>query len=66
MNGLLKLYDCIYWFGDLNYRINGNRKVVEKMLACTNMYEALKNNDQLHQARRNSRVFEGFEEVEYP
>ena len=62
INGLLQLYDCIYWFGDLNYRINGNRKAVDKMLAC-NMYEALRNNDQLDIARRESRVFEGFEEV---
>lgn len=25
-------FDCVFWSGDLNYRINGNRKMVDHLL----------------------------------
>ena len=51
-----------FWLGDLNYRINGNRKAVDALLAC-DMYDALKNNDQLSITRKVTDVFGGYDEV---
>ena len=41
-----KYYDCVIFMGDMNYRINGNRKVIDKLLDA-NMHEVLMFNDQL-------------------
>lgn len=48
----LKAYfNRVIMMGDMNYRINGNRKVVDKLLQA-NMYEVLLSNDQLTTSMR--------------
>jgi hypothetical protein len=41
-----KYYDCLIFMGDMNYRINGNRNIIDKLLLA-NMHEVLMSNDQL-------------------
>ena len=47
VNKIEKYYDCLIFMGDMNYRINGNRKVIDKLLAA-DMYDVLISNDQLN------------------
>eukprot|EP01043_Picozoa_sp_COSAG02_P046148 COSAG02_NODE_4291_length_5541_cov_2.094267_4_plen_416_part_00 len=54
-------FDMVFWLGDLNYRIDGNRKVVEKLIK-RNAEAALRNNDQLINERNRGNVFQGFRE----
>ncbi|TPX44380.1 hypothetical protein SeLEV6574_g04531 [Synchytrium endobioticum] len=56
-------YDCVFWFGDLNYRIDVPRDVAVKQIAKHN-FEALLNHDQLHHEMRENRAFQGFTEPE--
>jgi hypothetical protein len=42
-----KYHDCLVFMGDMNYRINGNRRVIDKLLDA-NMHEVLMSNDQLN------------------
>ena len=51
----------VFWCGDLNYRIDGNRPVIMKLLR-KNAEAALRNNDQLRNQRGKGLVFEGFRE----
>eukprot|EP00002_Diphylleia_rotans_P032163 TRINITY_DN6732_c0_g1_i2.p1 TRINITY_DN6732_c0_g1~~TRINITY_DN6732_c0_g1_i2.p1 ORF type:complete len:590 (+),score=131.69 TRINITY_DN6732_c0_g1_i2:58-1827(+) len=61
------LYDYTFWLGDLNYRINGNRKLVDAALE-KNLMEVLKANDQLNIQRQEGNVFAGFHEepIDFP
>lgn len=52
-------FDYCFWLGDLNYRINGTRKMVDTLLN-ENLFEVLKNNDQLSISMKNGLVFNGF------
>jgi hypothetical protein len=60
-NGLLSSFDHVFWAGDMNYRINGTRQVVDKLLE-KDMYDVLVNNDQLTLAMMSNSCFEGFVE----
>jgi hypothetical protein len=52
-------FDYIIWCGDMNYRINGNRAIVDKLLKL-NMQDVLLSNDQLTVERKNRNVFNSF------
>jgi hypothetical protein len=54
-------FDMVFWLGDLNYRIDGNRKAVEKLIK-KNAEAALRNNDQLLNEQSRGNVFQGFRE----
>lgn len=56
-------YDYTFWFGDLNYRINGTRKMVDSLLQ-DQMTEVLLANDQLSIERKKGKVFQEFEEAD--
>jgi hypothetical protein len=56
-----KCADITIFMGDLNYRIKGNRSIVDKLLAG-NMYEVLVNNDQLKNNMNQKLVLENFVE----
>lgn len=60
-NPLVTAFDKVFWFGDLNFRINGTREVVDGMLA-NHMHEALLCNDELTMLMRFNRIFTGFAE----
>lgn len=51
--------DVVVFMGDLNYRINGNRSIVSKLLN-SNMHEVLLSNDQLKMNIQKGLVFEKF------
>lgn len=54
-------FDIVFWLGDLNYRIDGNRSAVEK-LVHKRADAALRNNDQLLNQRALGNVFQGYRE----
>ena len=60
-NPLVHSFDCVFWFGDLNFRINGTREVVDGMLE-NHIHDALLCNDQLTMLMRFNRIFSGFAE----
>jgi len=60
-NPLIDNFDYVFWFGDLNFRINGTREVVDGMLE-NHMHDALLCNDQLTMLMRFNRIFSGFAE----
>ena len=49
-------FHYVFWMGDFNYRINGTRNAVDKMLAL-DMHEALIANDQLGIEKKRGNVF---------
>lgn len=61
LNPLIELFDFVVWFGDLNFRINGTREVVDGMLE-NHMHDALLCNDELTMLLRFNRIFTGFAE----
>lgn len=61
LNPLIDVFDQVFWFGDLNFRINGTRECVDGMLE-NHMHDALLCNDQLTLLMRFNRVFSGFAE----
>ena len=52
-------FDRVFWFGDLNYRINGTRKMIEELIK-SEMTEVLVANDQLSIAKRSGEAWKGF------
>ena len=60
-NPLVDAFDYVYWFGDLNFRINGTREVVDGMLE-NHMHDCLLISDQLTMLMRFNRAFSGFAE----
>ncbi|KAG3018110.1 hypothetical protein PC128_g11245 [Phytophthora cactorum] len=56
-----ELFDRVFWFGDLNYRINGTRRMVDTLL-LRNQYEVLYANDQLQREMKAGNVFPHFRE----
>jgi phosphatidylinositol-bisphosphatase len=54
-------FDRVFWMGDLNYRVNGTRKMVDELLR-RDMREVMLANDQLTLAMKNRDVFAGFDE----
>ena len=61
VNPLLDCFDNVFWSGDMNYRINGTRQVVDVLLS-RGMHGVLVNNDQLSLAMKTNAAFEGFSE----
>lgn len=54
-------FDRVFWFGDLNYRINGTRRMVD-LLLLHNRHDVLRFNDQLAAEMAQGRVFAHFRE----
>ncbi|XP_057520322.1 type I inositol polyphosphate 5-phosphatase 2 isoform X2 [Amaranthus tricolor] len=54
-------HDQIFWFGDLNYRLNMTDSEIRKHVANKQWSELL-NNDQLTKELRSGRVFDGWKE----
>ncbi|KAK9820598.1 hypothetical protein WJX72_012152 [[Myrmecia] bisecta] len=54
-------FDVTVWVGDFNYRVEGNRRVVDLAMR-ERMWEVLRHNDQLRREKAKGRVFKGFEE----
>ncbi|KAI4327243.1 hypothetical protein L6164_019728 [Bauhinia variegata] len=54
-------HDQIFWFGDLNYRINMLDEEVRKLVALKK-WDELMNNDQLSKELRSGHVFDGWKE----
>ncbi|KAL9242710.1 hypothetical protein vseg_016685 [Gypsophila vaccaria] len=54
-------HDHIFWFGDLNYRLNMTDSEIRKLVAKKKWNELL-NNDQLSRELRSGRVFDGWKE----
>ena len=60
-NPLLNSFDFVFWFGDLNYRIQGTRRIIDRMLQG-NKHQALRNSDQLNMLMQFDDDFLGFSE----
>jgi hypothetical protein len=58
---ITKAFRHVFWAGDMNYRINGTREVVDKLLE-KDMHAVLKSNDQLSLAMAATDCFRGFTE----
>lgn len=57
-------YDCVFWFGDLNFRVNLPLQIIHDEVndpESMNLKEVLKG-DQLMAAMKRGRIFEGFQE----
>lgn len=54
-------FDRVFWFGDLNYRINGTRRMVD-LLLLRNQFDVLRFNDQLQLEMTKGTVFAHFRE----
>eukprot|EP00762_Andalucia_godoyi_P000396 ANDGO_03152.mRNA.1 Polyphosphatidylinositol phosphatase INP53 len=54
-------HDRVFWCGDLNYRINGNRRAVDSLISKQYL-EVLVANDQLRTERLKRSVFQHFSE----
>ncbi|GAQ81101.1 inositol polyphosphate phosphatase [Klebsormidium nitens] len=54
-------FDIIVWSGDLNYRVEGNRRVADAALE-QNLLEVLRANDQLLREKQAGNAFQGYEE----
>ncbi|CAG2116603.1 unnamed protein product, partial [Medioppia subpectinata] len=59
-------FDCVFWFGDLNFRLDSKREDVCHYLSsveCDEMYDNLLEFDQLTQSMAKSTLFRGFTEA---
>jgi phosphatidylinositol-bisphosphatase len=54
-------FDYVFWMGDFNYRINGSRRLIDRMIE-RRLHKALLCNDQLRIEQRKKKVFEGLVE----
>lgn len=57
-----KQHHATVWMGDLNYRVEGIRRAVDRLISLQ-MYEVMQNNDQLSRERAAGRAFRNFEEA---
>ncbi|CAH8606416.1 unnamed protein product [Dicrocoelium dendriticum] len=67
----LDRFDVVFWAGDLNFRIQQPRAIVEQMLKSerrSSLYDNLLCSDELHLSRSAGRVFQGFDEgkIKFP
>lgn len=60
---IFRLFDHIFFFGDLNYRVNGIRPLAAKLIEL-DMIDVLRFNDQLEIAKRRGLAFTEFLEPE--
>ncbi|KAJ1563226.1 inositol polyphosphate 5-phosphatase [Cladochytrium tenue] len=56
-------FDFTFWFGDLNYRVNGTRGVIDRLITTDDRIEVLLSNDQLSHELRRGAAFAGFFEA---
>ncbi|XP_054164563.1 inositol polyphosphate 5-phosphatase E-like [Oppia nitens] len=59
-------FDCVFWFGDLNFRIDLSHENVcqyLQLITSDDMYSQLLENDQLTQAMERNALFRGFSEA---
>lgn len=61
LRAVSEVFDRVFWYGDLNYRINGTRRMVDTLLV-RNHYDVLVANDQLHREMKAGNVFAHFQE----
>lgn len=54
-------YDAVVWMGDLNYRVEANRKAVDTLIE-DGMLEVLLANDQLGREKGKGKVFQNYNE----
>eukprot|EP01031_Cornospumella_fuschlensis_P027507 gene27507-33224_t len=57
-----QIADAVIFMGDLNYRIKGNRSVIDKLLSA-NMHEVMLSNDQLKTSMQAGLSFQKFTEA---
>lgn len=60
-------FDCVFWAGDLNFRINKDRESVIKMIKSVQLkdhpnYEPLLEHEELTRGMANGEIFEDFQE----
>lgn len=60
-NPLIAIFDYVFWIGDMNFRVNGTREIIDGLLKY-NMHEALIHNDQLSMFMKFNPVFAQFSE----
>jgi hypothetical protein len=62
-------YDYVFWFGDLNYRVNGNRTVLDKLIqdkrfevmcGMNSFFKVMMSNDQLRMEMMKGTTFQRF------
>ncbi|KAI9355376.1 Endonuclease/exonuclease/phosphatase [Zopfochytrium polystomum] len=58
----IEQYKFIFWFGDLNYRVNGTRGMIDRLISQERL-EIMIHNDQLQQEMKKGTVFSGFVEA---
>ncbi|KAL1200669.1 Type I inositol polyphosphate 5-phosphatase 2 [Cardamine amara subsp. amara] len=60
-------HDQVFWFGDLNYRLNMSDSEVRKLVA-QKRWDELKNSDQLIRELKSGHVFDGWREghIQFP
>lgn len=65
---IFECMDCIILAGDLNYRVNGNTKIVHKVLKQPDMQDVLLQNDQLAIEKKLGNAFVPFQEgaIQFP
>jgi len=56
-------FDHVFWFGDLNYRIDTTFSMIMTLIEKS-QFEVLLNNDQLTKEMKKHRCFKGFKEAE--
>lgn len=61
LRNIVERFDRVVWMGDLNYRVNGNRKIIDALIG-QEMFEVLRANDQLLHVMRDNQAFHGFQE----
>ncbi|ESQ55616.1 hypothetical protein EUTSA_v10024638mg [Eutrema salsugineum] len=63
----ISCHDQVFWFGDLNYRLNKSDSEVRKLIA-QKRWDELKNSDQLIRELRRGHVFDGWREgaIKFP
>jgi hypothetical protein len=54
-------FERVFWLGDLNYRVNANRRIADALIQAGDL-DVLRANDQLLQEKAHGHVFVGFTE----
>jgi len=61
INPLIDMFDYIFWAGDMNFRINSTREIVDGLLRH-DMHEELLHNDELTMLLQFNPMFTGYRE----
>ncbi|KAI9341434.1 Endonuclease/exonuclease/phosphatase [Obelidium mucronatum] len=60
--GIIDQFDCMFWLGDLNYRVNGTRRIVDALISRKDQ-DIMLGNDQLSLEMKKGHVLSGFHEA---